>query len=137
MKYEQLKNSTYKKYKKIGKIHCPYLRMKVSFNSKGFWHMIYTGRNKKRDIRSQKPRFLLLEKAVKIVRLSATLQEYEEIKKQKVTYFGFIAIIENWKIKVIVKKIGNGKHFFWSVIPNWITNRKRDRVLFKGDLEKD
>ncbi|PJE68452.1 hypothetical protein COU94_01785 [Candidatus Shapirobacteria bacterium CG10_big_fil_rev_8_21_14_0_10_38_8] len=40
-------------------------------------------------------------------------------------YFGFIAIVDGWKIKIIIKQVGNGAPFFWSVIPNWVTNRKR------------
>lgn len=135
--YKKLKQKTYIKYKKIRQVYCPYFKTKVRFKSKGFWHMIYTGRNQKRELKSQKLRFKLLALAVKTLHLSATLQEFENNNKTKALYYGFIAIIEGWKIKVIVKKAGHGRPYFWSVIPNWITNKKRDRVLFKGNLEKD
>ena len=72
------------------------------------------------------------------MKVTTTLQEYEENKR--VSYYGFIAIIDNWKLKVIIKKRGTGRPYFWSVIPNWRTRRKADkkiRVLFKGSMEKD
>lgn len=52
-------------------------------------------------------------------------------------FFGFIAIINNWKIKVIVKKMGQEEPFFWSVIPNWVTSPKRDKIFYGGSLEED
>jgi len=134
-KYIEEKNLAYKYYRKIGKVYNPYLRTNVIFNSKGFWHMIYTSRNNKRSEKNQMLRFNLLKKSAKIIALSHTLQEYE--KSQKIEYFGFIAIINDWKIKVIVKKAENGKPYFLSNIPNWRTNYKRDRLLHKGDMEKD
>lgn len=137
MKYQYLRNNAYKKYKKIRSVYCPYLKTRVKFTSKGFWHLIYASRNKKRDLISQKLRFRLLEKAGIVTRTTTTLQEYEEIKSFKTQYYGFIAIIDRWKIKVIIKKVGNGKPYFWSVIPNWVTNKKRDRIFYKGSLEKD
>lgn len=54
-------------------------------------------------------------------------------------FFGYIAVIDGWKIKVIVRKDGNGKPYFWSVIPNWVTNKKRDEKFlhYTGSLEED
>lgn len=153
--YNQLKNQTYKKYKAIGKVYCPYLKRKVVFNSHGFRHMIYRNRKNKRDRKTQLMRFQLLPKAVKLLRRTLTIQEIDTYKtrigvkehgvrrhKSKlVQYYGFIAIIDGWKIKVIVKKIGHGKPFFWSVIPNWITSKKRDKgkryVNYTGNLDED
>ncbi len=87
--------------------------------------------------------------------MSTTYQEFEEtigsfiIKKYKkkikksrsVKYWGIIAIIDNRKIKVIIRKIGdNGSLHFWSVVPAWTTNKYRDLKFFttmKGCPEKD
>lgn len=135
--YHQLRNLTHKKYKSIGEIHCPYFRKKVHFTSQGFWHLIYTGRNKSRDKRNQKLRFKLLKQAVKVIKTTTTLQEYQKIPWKNIYFYGFIAIVDGWKIKVIVKKRGKGKLTFWSVIPNWTTNKKRDRLLHKGNMETD
>ena len=133
----KIKNQAYRNYKAVGHRLCPYLKQEVTFNSKGFWHIIYSARNKKRDLKTRQLRFLLLPLAVRVISLTATLQEFELLKKQQITYYGFIAIIDGWKIKVIVKKVGNGKPYFYSVIPNWVTNRKRDKSLSKGDMERD
>ena len=136
--YDKFKNKAYKKYKTIEKVYCPYLKTQVRFNSKGFWHLIYTARNKKRPRTVQLLRFRLLSFAVKLLKIIATLQEIETIKKKRRIYYGFIAIISGWKIKVIVKKSGNGRPIFWSIIPNWTTNKKRDRLLpHKGNMESD
>jgi|APSaa5957512622_1039677.scaffolds.fasta_scaffold75780_1 hypothetical protein len=135
--YHQLRQSTYKKYKLISKIHCPYFRKQIHFTSQGFWHLIYTGRNKPRDKKTQKLRLKLLNQAVKVIKTTNTLQEYQKIPYKNIYFYGFIAIIDGWKIKVIVKKRGKGKLVFWSVIPNWTTNNKRDRLLHKGNMEID
>lgn len=150
MKYNYLKNKTYKSYKKIKRIYCPYLKTDVVFNSNGFRHLIYKSGDKKRDEQSQIMRFTLIGKAVDVLKITTTLQEYQSESRemlvveheQKVSkivtviYFGFIALLDNWKFKVIVKKIGNGHLFFWSVIPNWRTRRK-EKVFFKGNMEDD
>lgn len=133
----KIKSQAYRNYKAVGQKLCPYLKQKVAFNSKGFWHIIYSARNKKRDLKTRQLRFRLLPLAVRVISLTATLQEFELLKRQQITYYGFIAIVDGWKIKVIVKKVGNGKPYFYSVIPNWVTNRKRDRPLSKGDMERD
>ncbi len=126
--YRKLKDKTYEYYSEIGSISCPYLKANVKFNSHGFWHLIYTGRNKKRDQEIQILRFKLLKKAVALLSVTTTLQEFEELKPKKTLYYGFIAIVDDWKLKVIVKKTGNGAFCFWSVILNWITSPKRDKI---------
>ncbi|MCX6784191.1 MAG: hypothetical protein NT141_03990 [candidate division WWE3 bacterium] len=147
--YETSKGLAYKNYKETQQIYCPYLKTKISFSSDGFRHLVYKGGGKKRDEESQLMRFTLLEKAREVLSITTTLQEYQsesremlvEEHEQKVSkivtvvYFGFIAIIENWKFKVIVKQIGKGRPFFWSVIPNWRT-RNKERIMFKGNLEE-
>ena len=61
---------------------------------------------------------------------------------KSVTYYGFVAIINTIKIKVIVKKIENGQPFFWSIIPFWKTKKdpiclETKKVFHEGDLEND
>lgn len=69
---------------------------------------------------------------------------YEALLKlkilKKVQYWGFIGIINDRKIKVIVKQIGEGKKQFWSIIPNWTTRKSREGnkiIIHAGDLESD
>ena len=153
--YIKEKNKAYKMYQKIRQVFCPYLKQKVIFNSKGFRHLIYKSGHIKRDEKTQLFRIKLLPLAYRLLQVTTTVQEEDfyrsslEVKEhgkrlkriKKIYYYGFIAIIDGWKIKVIVKKIGNGQYFFWSIIPTWMTNRKRDQgkryLNFTGDMERD
>ena len=83
----------------------------------------------------------MLPRAIQLIGRTTTYQEYEEFLKEfevkllkkrerhtkTVKYWGLIAIIDDRKIKVILRKIGNGKVHFWSVIPAWVTNKVRDQ----------
>ncbi|MEI6462301.1 MAG: hypothetical protein WCO33_01370 [bacterium] len=155
MDIEKTKNYYYIKYSNVEKIFCPYLETDVVFNSNGFRHIIYSSDNKKRPVNSSLMRFKLLESAVNLLETTTTVQEFFEheieikskthnkpsIVKKNITYWGFIGIINHkWKVKAVVKKVGNGKPFFWSVIPNWVTSKKRDekfKILHVGDIEND
>jgi len=65
----------------------------------------------------------------------------KKIRESKaVQYWGIIAIVDARKIKVIIRKIGDGSFHFWSVIPAWTTNKYRDTKFFttmKGQPEQD
>ena len=52
--------------------------------------------------------------------------------------FDYLKVKRDWRAgTVLIFAGGTGHPFFWSVIPNWVTNKKRDKQLFKGDMEKD
>lgn len=136
-------------------IHSPVLNEYIHFTAEGFNHILYKGSRHERDRESQQMRFKLLTRATKLIAISTTYQEYEErmkecvvkVKKTKVKktkriqYWGIIAIIDNRKIKVIVRKIGdNGQMHFWSIVPAWVTNKYRDTRFvstMKGNPEED
>ncbi len=88
----------------------------------------------------------LYDIAKNIIERSGTLQEFEQItrvnniKTIQITYFGFIAIFEHKKLKIILKKINNKKTEFYSVIPCWQTTAHGDLKfmdLALGDPEND
>lgn len=58
-----------------------------------------------------------------------------------VKYWAFVAIIENKiRIKIILRKIGEGHIHFWSVIPIWKTTEYKDIKyvsLHKGNPKED
>jgi len=153
--YETLKESSRSFYSGIGKIFSLALNAPIHFTSEGFNHIIYKQTHSERDRSVQIMRFKLLDRAKKLVELATTYQEYEETLKecevksfkrkerraQVVRYWGLIAIIDNRKIKVIIRKIGeNGNCHFWSIVPSWVTNMYRDNKLvttMKGDPEVD
>jgi len=132
--YEEIKDRANLFYKNINKIFCPFFNEKIVFNSEGFNHLIYKNKSKRLDS-EQIMRFKLLERAIKLIGLTNTKQDFSEniivVKKKKhkkiinssenVYYYGFIGIINNFRIKVIIRKIGNGNRHFWSVIPAWNT----------------
>lgn len=99
-------------------------------------------------------RFQLLARAKELVALSTTFQEFDEslitIRRKKfkrieeestmVRYWGLVAIMQTFRIKVIVRQIGHGQKHFWSVIPAWVTTHYRDIKLIsnaRGDLRED
>ncbi len=153
--YEKIKEDSNQYYLKIGKIFCPALDSYIYFNAEGFNHIIFKGSRKERDKSSQILRFKLLPLAKKLASLTTTYQEFEDTLKEftvkrfkkkiqetkSVKYWGIIAIIENRKIKVIVRKIGeNGQFHFWSVVPAWVTNKYRDIKMYstmKGNPDED
>ncbi|MCX6232954.1 MAG: hypothetical protein NTZ33_15600 [Bacteroidetes bacterium] len=153
--YEKLKVNAQQFYNEIKLIKSTALNEKIYFNSEGFNHIIFKKSRSEREKTSQMLRFKLLPLAKKLIEVSTTYQEFEdtlnefEIKSYKkrimktkpVKYWGVIAIIENRKIKVILRKIGeNGNIQFWSIIPAWVTNRYRDIKFFstmKGKPDED
>lgn len=153
--YQKIREDAVNFYGMIGKIRCPALRNDVvHFNSVGFNHLLYKKANCERSKIDQITKFKLLAKAKLIIEISTTYQEYDEslkeiVKmkhKQKVKeisavyYWGFIAIINGYRAKVIVRQIGNGQKHFYSVIPAWaIISYRNIKVVSnaKGNLEED
>ncbi len=153
--YQNLRKSSQDFYNNINSVFSPALKEKITFSAEGFNHIVFKTARTERERPSQILRFKLLPLAKKLAGISTTYQEFEEtigdftIKKYKkkvkesksVKYWGIIAIIDNRKIKVIIRKIGdNGSLHFWSIVPAWTTNKYRDMKFFttmKGCPEKD
>ncbi len=49
-----------------------------------------------------------------------------------VSYYEFIAILKNVRVKVIVKQIDDNQKFFWSIIPFWGVNKETKRRKMHG-----
>lgn len=132
-------------YDKIGDIFCPYFKEKVHFGYLGWRHLFFKGK-KGRSKLDQFMRLKLLDISPKVISQSHTLQELEHLTRivdnqpKKVMFSGFIAIFESKKVKVILRKVGNGKLEFYSLIPFWQTTIHGDikfMDLATGDLEND
>jgi IS4 transposase len=153
--YEKLREDAQNLYNMAKPILSPALNEMVNFTAEGFNHIIFKGSRHEREKTSQIMRFKLLNRALKLVTISTTYQEYEEslkefevkshkhkTKKTKpVKYWGIIAITDGRKIKVILRKIGdNGQLHFWSIVPAWTTNKYRDIKFIstmKGNPDED
>ena len=142
--YSKVKEEARGIYTEFKPVKCPALNFElVHFTSEGFNHITYRAGSHSRSEQDQYMRLKMLELARRVIQISATFQEYEEKlqdvvarvgkKKVKVTklikYWGFIAIQQKRKIKVIIRQTGEGKIHFWSVVPFWRTTRHGDLVF--------
>ncbi len=99
-------------------------------------------------------RFKMLCLAKRIIEVTTTFQEYDEITQQflikmnhkkkivrKLTkYWGFVAIIGDKRPKIIIRKVGGGRYHFWSIIPQWKTVRLNNRYVrkfYSGNMQID
>jgi len=132
-------------------INNPFLKSEVILNSDGFHHLQFSAR-RERNKEEQLLKFNLLPLAFHVIKNSGTLQEYrkelvmigkkstrEGLRPTKmVDYWGFIAIMgssSQIKIKVVLRKIGDGNIIFWSVMP--YTKLKGGQKLFTDNIEDE
>lgn len=149
---EEKLNNFIKKAKEIytrrPEIWCPYFSSYITLNSEGFNHLLYKPNRLPRNIDEQILKLSLIKKAIEVINKAGTLQEYRETiekyenkskdgfyKTSKVQYWGFHAILGNEKmikIVVVIKKTGDGKMIFWSVLPH---RKFKNQKLYTNDME--
>lgn len=148
--YLEIRKAAQELYAGFKKVYCPALGGEVHFTSEGFNHLIYERAKKERDKRTQILRFDMLEKAKFILETSTTYQEYEEnIEYRKVNRhgkfvgmnvivrcWGFVAIVQKLRVKVVVIQAGNGKMEFQSVIPAWFVRQYREIKMIQNSTGK-
>ena len=152
-KFNKIKIDAENFYKKVQKIYCPYFQEDIAFNYKGLEHIKFKKWNKTRLIKDQYLRMKFLHLAPEIIKKSHTLQEFREsnnFERQKINsrwerrmmlvkYYAFVAILDNIRLKIIIKEIDRGKKIFWSICPHWKQKRtidgKNKKILHEGDLE--
>lgn len=151
-KFQRVKYKAEELYKTLGEIYCPYFGEKIIFNAKGLEHLKFKKKNHARSREDQHIRLKYLRLAPEILKLSKTIQgishakSFEiirsnartEIMLKPVSYYEFIAILEDVRVRIIVKQIETGPKYFWSIIPFW----KMDKTTFvrkmhHGDPEVD
>lgn len=134
-------------------LKCPAINATVKFTAEGLNHIVYK-KGRERDKKDQFMRLKVIDIARLVIKTTTTIQEKDEkiqqfrVKMKKkytnvgksVNFWGFIAIMENKKIRVVVRKVGAGAHHFWSVAPNWTTTKNGDLKFMdyaSKDLEED
>ena len=138
-----LQEKAKKFFKDNPSVSCPaFPNEKIVFNSKGLNHLFYEGGVKKpsRPIKEVETRVNLLPSALKVLQQMPFIQEESTSVNHKgklCTYWAFEAVVDNSRLKIIIKQIGNGKKHFWSVIPAWRKVRGGERVNAKSDLSKE
>ena len=150
--FESTKNAAETFYSTVGQIYCPYFKEMIAFNAKGLRHLKFKSDQVARTQEDQYARLKLLKFAPTIIQDSKTLQGICEIRRfevqninsrwdtvlKPVTYYEFIAVIENIRAKVIVKMISGGQRHFWSIIPYWrIDKTNSKRILHNLSQEAD
>jgi len=136
--FTQIRKQAKKDYQSIKCIKCPaFPGEEIKFNAKGFGHLFYKGANTARSRNSKEieTRTKLIPLAVKLLKIMPIWQEEDSSISNGKTchYWSFEGVIENFRIKVIIRQIGKGGKHFWSVIPNWRKINHR-RVNNKGKL---
>lgn len=150
--FEEVKLKGEEFYKTLTEIYCPYFKEKVYFNTQGLEHLKFKRHGKARPQQDQYMRLKLLRLAPVVLRHSATLQGIWETRgfvrvrihnrtetiMKDIEYCEFIAVIDRVRVKVIVKRIGEGQRFFWSIIPSWgVEKNTQKRKLHSGYPEED
>jgi hypothetical protein len=131
--YHSLVRTSREVYDTIQEINCPYFKSNISLTSDGFNHLLNKPNRQPRNIKEQRLKLRLLKPALNLLSKAGTVQEYRTTlekwgeprkdgfsKTKQVEYWGFHDIIGNEVmvlIRVIVRKVGDGKHHFWSVMP--------------------
>ncbi len=149
--YDEIRRNAEELYATFKPVKCLALGDEiVHFTSEGFNHLVYNKPKKMRDIRAQILRFDMLERAKFVIETSTTYQEYdEEIRYKKVNRhgkhvempvvvrsWGLVAIVRNFRVKVVIKQEGNGKKEFYSVIPAWFTKQYRNIKMIQSSTGK-
>lgn len=115
---DELKQYTKEKYDKIKKVYCFCLKEYVIFNSKGFHHLLYDTQGRARTINEQIYRLNLFPLVIPVIKKTKKIASYKLNKKN----IGDWTLIEkvgknnDVKIKVILRKRGNGNITFCSVM---------------------
>jgi hypothetical protein len=151
--FERLKAKTAEFYDGVGSVQCSALDGKVYFTSEGFNHLRYS-KKRERTLKMQEAKLRLVPKGKLLLEKTSTIQEYcdglETVQRKRykkivkeslmVQYWGFIAIIKGTRLKVVVRRVDNGKYMFWSTVPLW-RSTKYDKYSVidhsMGDLSED
>jgi len=147
---KRLEAETY--YKNIKEINCPYFKEKIVFNAKGWGHLKFKSYRRARLPKDQYVRFKLIHLAPKVLMDSHTVQGIWTTKKlefmninsrwenimRNVTFWEFIAVIDEIRVRIIVKQIEDGIKCFWSIIPFWkVDAGTKRRFLYSGKPDID
>jgi hypothetical protein len=133
-KPEDLKATSEATYNAIGHIVSPALgNVKVHFTADGFHHLLNTKNRYPRPQDEWVTKLKYLPHAIELLTIATTYQEYDtrqenvriKVKKKRVMatsvvqYWGIIGIVWQKKVRVVIRKAGNGQYQFCSVMPCW------------------
>ena len=129
---ELLKSESRKIYKAIpSPIWCKSLECEIFFNSKGFHHLLYNGSGHKRLPKEQYKRLSLIPYILHVITNASEIKSHRLISTKHTAYWGLEVKMGEKQVRVVLKRIGNGKVTFWSVmeIPRHIS-----KISLTGDF---
>lgn len=131
-------------------IRCPFFNSSVTLNSDGFNHLLYKPNRQPRNVNEQMLKLRLLKRGLNIIKKTGTVQEHRVriekfgkpakdgfTKTKNVEYWAFHDIVGEKKcfiLRVIVRRVGDGKLHFWSVMPFGKINKQK---LYKEGIEDE
>jgi hypothetical protein len=129
-KIRDLKKKQKALYSSIISVFCPILNDTIFFNSDGFNHLLYQSNRKPRNIGEQFMKLRCLPHAPEVITKCAVITDTRKITrkvkgvyKSGVRYELVHEVEKDIKIRVVVEKIGTGKHKFLSIMPH--TNKSK------------
>ncbi|OGH67580.1 MAG: hypothetical protein A3C15_04015 [Candidatus Magasanikbacteria bacterium RIFCSPHIGHO2_02_FULL_50_9b] len=139
------------RYKSFTPVRCPYFNELVHFNAQGLEHLKFKRGGVERLPQDQYMRFKLLHLAPEILKLSRTVQGIMRTRSLErmhtngrhnwemlpTIFYEFIAVVDDVRVRVVVKKTLNGPLIFCSIIPFWKNAQGGTRQLFDQSLRDD
>ena len=139
----EIKDRTQKLFQDTKSIYCPFFQDRVVLNSDGLHHLQFSAR-RERNQAEQRLKFSLVPLGLKVIAKSGTIQEYRKEmvaigkkdsrgyeKMKQAEYWGLVAIVKDCslKIRVVLRRIGDGNITFWSIMPyGQLGNGKKQRL---------
>lgn len=137
-------------YEDKREIKCPFFNFYITLNSDGFNHLLHKPNRQPRNVDEQKLKLKLLKRGLEIIKKTGTVQEYRMriekfgklakdgfTKTKNVEYWAFHDIVGEKKrflLRVIIRRIGDGKLHFWSVMPHGKINKQK---LYQEGIEDE
>lgn len=148
--FDFVKSYSEELYKSFEPVRCPYFNELVYFTGQGLKHLKFKGERLERLLQDQYMRFKLLPMAPLVLKRSGTVQAvssrqgFEFVRRNNKTesfvvqrmYYEFVAVVEDVRVRIIVKQIDGGQLFFWSIIPYWKMEGEI-RAFHLGNPEND
>lgn len=131
MGIKHLKQKQYTFYKSIVSQHCPILNETVYFAGIGFKHLLYKSNGAPRNVNEQYMKLKFLYHATDVIKNCKVISETRIMKRKikgkekQVTRYALVhEVKKGLTVRVIVEKVGTGKHQFLSIMPHDRQSRK-------------
>ncbi len=129
----ELKKKQKSFYKSIVAVFCPILNDTVYFTSSGLQHLLYKDNRKPRNVAEQFMKLHCLAYAPEVIKNCTVISEIRKLQikikgiVKEVVHYELVCEVESGKkVRVIVEKVGTGKHRFLSTMKDgkWSKSKK-------------